>query len=196
MKKTTLGMALAIMSAMPSMAQQTGITDTGKSKYAVLTSTPINAVKWTDGFWGERFGVFSGTSVQSMWETWQSDKSHGFHNFLVAAGEKRGRRHGPPFHDGDMYKWLEAVASVYAINKDPELEKIMNRFIGCIVKSQREDGYIHTPVIVAELNKRLAELEKNTGKEATQEEIDNTVVGTKVGTATASTSRHTTLDTS
>lgn len=183
MKRTTLGMVLAILSAVPSMAQQNGITDTGKSRFAVLTSTPINAVKWTDGFWGERFNVFCGTSVQSMWETWQSDKSHGFHNFLVAAGEKRGRRHGPPFHDGDMYKWLEAVASVYAINKDPELEKIMNRFIGCIVKSQREDGYIHTPVIVAELNKRLAELEKNTGKEATQEEIDNTVVGTKVGTA-------------
>ena len=78
---------------------------------------PISAVKWTGGFWGERFGVFSGTSLQSMWETWKSDKGHSYNNFMIAAGEKKGKRHGPPFHDGDMYKWLEAVAAVYAVNK-------------------------------------------------------------------------------
>lgn len=172
MKRTTIGAIIALMTAAPAAAQQNGITDTGKSKYAVMASTPIDAVKWTGGFWDERFNVFSGTSVQSMWETWQSDRSHGFHNFLVAAGEKKGRRHGPPFHDGDMYKWLEAVAAVYAVNKDPELDKIMDRFIGCVVKSQREDGYLHTPVIIAEMNKKLQQAE----------EKDNTVVGTKVGT--------------
>lgn len=172
MRRTTIGAIIALMTAAPAAAQQNGITDTGKSKYAVMASTPIDAVKWTGGFWGERFNVFSGTSVQSMWETWQSDRSHGFHNFLVAAGEKKGRRHGPPFHDGDMYKWLEAVAAVYAVNKDPELDKIMDRFIGCVVKSQREDGYLHTPVIIAEMNKKLQQAE----------EKDNTVVGTKVGT--------------
>lgn len=172
MKRTTIGAIIALMTAAPAAAQQNGITDTGKSKYAVMASTPIDAVKWTGGFWGERFNVFSGTSVQSMWETWQSDRSHGFHNFLVAAGEKKGRRHGPPFHDGDMYKWLEAVAAVYAVNKDPELDKIMDRFIGCVVKSQREDGYLHTPVIIAEMNKKLQQAD----------EKDNTVVGTKVGT--------------
>ena len=72
-----------------------------------------------------------------------------------------------------MYKWLEAVAAVYAINKNPELDKIMDRFIGCVVKAQREDGYIHTPVIIAEINKRKQEAVK---------EADNTVVGTAVGT--------------
>lgn len=159
----------------PALAQNNGITDTGNSKYAVMNSTPISAVKWTGGFWGDWFDVLSGTSVQSMWETWQSDESHGFHNFLVASGEKRGRRHGPPFHDGDMYKWLEGVAAVYAVNKDPELDKIMDRFIGTIVKSQREDGYLHTPVIVAELNKRLQMQESGE---------DQTVVGTAVGKAT------------
>lgn len=166
-----LALALAATTA---TAQNDGITDTKNSKFAVMNSTPLSAVKWTGGFWGDWFDVLSGTSVQSMWETWQSDKSHGFHNFLVASGEKRGRRHGPPFHDGDMYKWLEGVAAVYAVNKDPELEKIMDRFIGTIVKSQREDGYLHTPVIVAELNKRLQMQESGE---------DKTVVGTAVGKA-------------
>ena len=155
------------------MAQKNGITDTGKSKFAVVSSTPVSAVKWTDGFWGERFGVFSGTSVQSMWETWKSDKGHGWNNFLIAAGEKKGKRHGPPFHDGDMYKWLEALTAVYAVNKDPEVGKIMDRFIGLIQKSQRADGYLHTPVIIAEMNKQAT---------AKEEAKENATIGTKVGT--------------
>lgn len=159
--------------AQRAVQQTNGITDTHNSQYAIMTSTPINAVSWTDGFWGERFGVFSKTSLQSMWETWQSKEGKGFNNFLIASGEIEGEHHGPPFHDGDMYKWLEAVAAVYAINKDPELDKIMDRFIGCVVKAQREDGYIHTPVIIAEINKR---------KQAAEKESDNTVVGTAVGT--------------
>ena len=160
MKRKTLGIALAIMSAAPVMAQQNGITDTGKSKFAIMNSTPIDAVKWTDGFWGERFGVLSGTSLQSMWNTWKSPDGHSYNNFLIAAGEKQGKRHGPPFHDGDFYKWLEAVAAVYAINKDPELEKIMDEVIRLIAKAQRPDGYLHTPVIIAELNKKAAQQEE------------------------------------
>ena len=184
MRKTLFTIVFfALMTPPVAFAQQDGITDTGGSKYAVATSTPVGSVQWTGGFWGERFSVYSGTSVQSMWETWKSDRSHGFHNFQVASGEKRGKRHGPPFHDGDMYKWLEAVAAVYAINHDYELDTIMDRFIGCVAKAQRDDGYIHTPVIVAELNKRLAALEESSGKELTQEDIDNTVIGTKVGSA-------------
>ncbi len=153
MNKKLLTSVIVAALALPAMAQQNGITDTRNSKYAVVNSTPISSVKWTDGFWGERFGVFSGTSVQSMWETWKSDRASGYNNFLISAGEKQGKRHGPPFHDGDMYKWLEAAAAVYAVNQDPELDAIMDRFIELIAKSQREDGYLHTPVIIAEMNK-------------------------------------------
>lgn len=167
-------MILTWWSYTPVRAQQvSGITDTHQSKYAIMTSTPINAVNWNGGFWGERFSVFSNTSLQSMWETWQTKEGKGFNNFLIASGEIEGEHHGPPFHDGDMYKWLEAVAAVYAINKNPELDKIMDRFIGCVVKAQREDGYIHTPVIIAEINKR---------KQASAKDADNTVIGTAVGT--------------
>ena len=158
---------------MPVAAQQNGITDTRNSKFAVMNSTPIDAVKWTDGFWGERFGVFSGTSVQSMWETWKSDKGHSYNNFLIAAGEKQGKRHGPPFHDGDMYKWLEAVAAVYAVNKDPELDKIMDDVIRLIAKAQQPDGYLHTPVVIAQMNKKAVQ----------DEEKENENIGTAVGTS-------------
>ena len=169
-----IAVCLTMAATMTAMGQGRGLTDTSHSQHAVMNALPIDAVRWTGGFWGERFDVFSKTSVQSMWATWQSAEGKGFNNFLIASGEKKGEHHGPPFHDGDMYKWLEAVASVYAITKDPELASIMDRFIGCVVKSQRPDGYIHTPVVIAELNKRLAQ-------EASGDN-DNTVVGTAVGT--------------
>lgn len=174
MKKILLiNILLSAAAAMPVTAQQNGITDTRNSKFAIMNSTPISAVKWTDGFWGERFGVLSGTSLQSMWETWKSKDGHSYNNFLIAAGEKQGKRHGPPFHDGDMYKWLEAVAAVYAVNKDPELEKIMDEVIRLIAKAQRPDGYLHTPVIIAEMNRKAAQQE---------DEKENEAIGTKVGT--------------
>ena len=171
MKAISLFLVLSL--SVSPVSAQNGITSTATSPHAVMNSVPLTAVKWTDGFWSERFDVFSQTSVQSMWETWQTKEGKGFNNFLIAAGEMQGEHHGPPFHDGDMYKWLEAVASVYAVNHDPQLEAIMDRFIGLVQKAQRLDGYIHTPVIIAELNKK---------KNEQQGGDDDTVVGTATGT--------------
>ena len=154
-------------------AQKKGLTDMSESRNAVMTNTPLDAVKWTGGFWGERFNVYSGTSLESMWETWSNpDISHGFRNFEIAAGTCDGEHWGPPFHDGDMYKWLEAVAAVYAVNKDPKLDALMDKFIEQVVKAQREDGYIHTPVIIDE---------RNRGIDTHAHHKEQTVIGTKVG---------------
>ena len=155
------------------MAQRNGLVDMGQSKFAKMTNTQLGAVKWTGGFWGERFNVFSRHSLQGMWNTWKNpDVSHGFRNFEIAAGECEGTHWGPPFHDGDMYKWLEGVAAVYAVNHDPELDELMDYFIARVVKAQRADGYIHTPVIIDEKNKGI-----DTHAVANKQ----TVIGTKVG---------------
>jgi DUF1680 family protein len=70
-----------------------------------------------------------------------------------------------------MYKWLEGCAAVYAITKNPKLDALMDQFIERVVKSQRADGYIHTPVIIDELNKGID----------THSNTNNTVIGTAVG---------------
>ena len=159
--------------SLSAFAQGGGLTDMSESKHAVMVNTPIGSVKWTGGFWGERFDVYSGTSLQSMWETWANpDVSHGFRNFEIAAGTCEGEHWGPPFHDGDMYKWLEAVAAVYAVNKDPKLDALMDKFIEQVVKAQRTDGYIHTPVIIDE---------RNRGVDTHAHHKEQTVIGTKVG---------------
>lgn len=167
------GVAVSLMAA-GAFAQHGGLTDMSRSEFALMANTELGAVQWTGGFWGERFQVFSNTSLQSMWNTWNNpDISHGFRNFEIAAGMAQGEHWGPPFHDGDMYKWLEGVAAVYAVNKNPELDKLMDRFIACVVKAQRADGYIHTPVIIDEMNKGIDSHTKQ----------KETIIGTKVGSA-------------
>ena len=170
--KNLILIVAGLLSASSVMAQNGGLTDMSKSKFSQMSNTPLGAVKWTGGFWGERFGVYSNTSLQSMWNTWNNpDVSHGFRNFEIAAGDCQGEHWGPPFHDGDMYKWLEGVASVYAVTKNPELDKLMDYFIERVAKAQRADGYIHTPVIIDEKNKGV---DTHSGKQ-------QTVIGTKVG---------------
>ena len=162
----------AIMPSVPVMSQSGGLTDMSSSRHAIMSNTPLGAVRWTDGFWGGRFDVFSNTSLTSMWDTWNNpDVSHGFRNFEIAAGTCPGEHWGPPFHDGDMYKWLEGVAAVYAVTKNPELDALMDKFIEQVALAQRGDGYIHTPVIIDERNRGID----------THSHREQTVIGTKVG---------------
>lgn len=172
MKKKTLILALALTAGCSVIhGQPKGLVDTSASKYAKMYGTDIGSVKWTNGFWADRFNVYKDTMILSMWNTWNSpDISHGFRNFEIASGACEGEHWGPPFHDGDLYKWLEGVASVYSITKEAKLDSLMDKVVSHIVKAQREDGYIHTPVIIEEKNKGIDSHAKK-----------QTVIGTKVG---------------
>jgi DUF1680 family protein len=46
----------------------------------------------------------------------------------------------------------EKLSNVYAVTKDRELDRLMDDIIKVIAGSQREDGYLHTPVIIQQLN--------------------------------------------
>ncbi len=171
MKKIQLLFLLSAFAAITT-AQNKGLTDMSNSRFAKMHNTELGAVRWTNGFWADRFAVCKDTMLLSMWNTWNNpDVSHGFRNFEIAAGTCPGEHWGPPFHDGDFYKWLEGVASVYAVTKDPKLNTLMDKAIAQITLAQREDGYIHTPVIIEERNKGIDSHKKH----------DHTVIGTKVG---------------
>lgn len=87
MKQIKLLLLLASASVTGALAQSNGLTDMSQSRFAKMANTGISAVHWTDGFWGDRFQVFSRTSLQSMWNTWNTPEiSHGFRNFEIAAG--------------------------------------------------------------------------------------------------------------
>ncbi len=85
MKQIKLLLLLASASVTGALAQSNGLTDMSQSRFAKMANTGISAVHWTDGFWGDRFQVFSRTSLQSMWNTWNTPEiSHGFRNFEIA----------------------------------------------------------------------------------------------------------------
>ena len=131
--------------------QDHALVNTMKSPYARLSGVDIDNVKWTNGFWAERFAVCRDSMVTGMLGKYMDpDISHGYRNFEIAAGLRQGEHQGPPFHDGDFYKLFEGLAMVYAVTKDPKLDKLMDEIIATISKAQRGDGYIHTPVIIEE----------------------------------------------
>ncbi|HPL05844.1 MAG TPA: glycoside hydrolase family 127 protein, partial [Bacteroidales bacterium] len=171
MKKTI--MLCALLACTGLYAQDKGLVNTTKSPYARIWNTDVSAVSWTDGFWGERFEVCRDTMVINMWHVMSDPEvSHAFRNLEIAAGEAEGRHSGPPFNDGDFFKWFESAAAVYAVTKDPKLDALMDRIITTIAKAQREDGYMHTQVIIPERKRQREQASQQSGP-----------VGTAVGTA-------------
>lgn len=144
---------LALMLCQQLTAQEKSLTNTSRSKYSKLRSVDMGDVQWTTGFWAERFQVCKDSMVPNIWRVYNdANISHAFKNFEIAAGLDTGSHKGPSFHDGDYYKMLEAVASVYAITKDRKLDSMMDKVIEVIGKAQREDGYIYTKSTIDQKN--------------------------------------------
>jgi len=110
-------------------------------------------VRWTAGFWAERFAVCRDATVPAMGRLMAgTERSQFLHNFRVAAGLADGTHRGPSWNDGDFYKWLEAAAAVYSVTKDRDLDRQMHEAIAVLAKAQRADGYLHTPVLIRQRN--------------------------------------------
>ena len=134
-------------------AQEKSLTNTSRSAYAKLRSVDMGDVQWTNGFWADRFRVCKDSMVPNIWRVYtDANISHAFKNFEIAAGLDTGSFKGPTFHDGDFYKALEAVASMYASTKDKKLDEIMDNAIAVIGKAQRDDGYIYTKSTIEQKN--------------------------------------------
>ncbi|WP_257668582.1 aceric acid hydrolase [Parapedobacter tibetensis] len=134
-------------------AQQRALVNTSGSPYAKLHAADMGAVKWTEGFWAERFDICTHNMVPTLWNIYTDHEiSHAFRNFEIAAGLYEGVHRGPSFHDGDFYKTMEAVCGVYAITQDKKLERWLEEVIPVIAQSQREDGYIYTKATIDQRN--------------------------------------------
>lgn len=147
--KKTFACFFSLAFALNVNAQNKSLVNTSLSPYAKLHGVNMGDVQWTSGFWGERFDVAKESMVPQLWKVYTSaDISHAYRNFEIAAGLAEGEHDGPSFHDGDFYKTIEAVASLYASTKDKKLDEMMDKAIAVIAKSQREDGYIYTKAMI------------------------------------------------
>ncbi|MFC1712180.1 glycoside hydrolase family 127 protein [Candidatus Poribacteria bacterium] len=115
--------------------------------YCKLKSVDLDAVRWTEGFWAERFELCKDATIPSIKEALDiSENSAVLRNFSIAAGLETGEHRGTNWSDGDCYKWIEAMAHVYNVTGDEDLDRMMDESIEVIGKAQDPDGYICTQI--------------------------------------------------
>lgn len=116
---------------------------------------PLGAAdaRWARGFWGGIHDRTRATTVPDMWRALSDPAvSPAVRNFRIAAGAEEGGHEGPPFMDGDFYKWLEAAIAQLETDPEPWLAETVEDLAQLIASVQREDGYLHTPTIIAARN--------------------------------------------
>ena len=145
-----LGFAVVACSLLAShaVAQERAILDNSESPHSRLRSVDLDDVKWTDGFWADKFNVVKDVTIPKMWEYFHTDIGHHWINFRIASGLDEGPWKGRSWHDGDFYKWLEAMAYVYQVTGDAKLDRWMDEVVEVIGKAQEPDGYLSTHVIL------------------------------------------------
>ncbi len=142
-KLIPLLLAVAPMYLTASAAERTVPT----SPHARLRAVDATDVRWTDGLWAEKFELCRRVMIPGVERALHHPENAAcLDNFLVAAGIQEGSHRGTNWGDGDCYKWLEAVARVYAITGDEPLDRLMDRWIEAIAKAQQPDGYLSTNI--------------------------------------------------
>ncbi len=150
---TALAFLLCLVVTATAFGQEGGIINNGKSPHGKLRSVDLADVRWTDGFWKDKADLVKNVTIPKMFEYYNGAGNSHWTNFLIAAGEKEGKWAGTSWHDGDFYKWLEAVAHVYIVTADPALDRQMDEVIEVIGKAQQPDGYISTQIILEKMER-------------------------------------------
>ncbi len=145
MRKLTI-VFCALFAVQFANAQTKGIINNSESPYVKFKSIDLGDCKWTNGFWADKFKVLENSMLPYMGDVLCGDIGHGLNNFKIAAGLKKGKHEGFAWHDGDFYKYMEAMSYVYAQNGDKDLLKKLDEYISIIGKAQMADGYIETQV--------------------------------------------------
>jgi DUF1680 family protein len=151
--KTRIAVVIAMATAWITPGNLSGATAAEARPHAEVHTVGLDEVRWTSGFWGDRFDLCRTQIIPSMERLMVgTNYSQYFQNFRLAAGLEQGRPRGAPFNDGDFYKWLEGACAMLAVTKEGELDKRIDEIVAVIAKAQRSDGYIHTPVLIRARN--------------------------------------------
>jgi DUF1680 family protein len=130
-------------------ADDGGIIKNQDSPHAKLRSVDLRRVRWTDGFWADRFRTCREVTLPRLWElAADSDRGHALDNMKIAAGLAAGTFKGTDWQDAWLYKWIESACYVLTAAPDPGLEKRLDDVIAIIAKAQQPDGYLATQTTV------------------------------------------------
>lgn len=129
------------------------VTNNSESPHVRLKSLNYGDCQWTTGFWADRFRLAEQVMVPHMGELLKGEIGHAYNNFKIAAGLQEGQAKGMLWHDGDFYKWMEAVCYIYGAGGDARLVEELDEIIAVIAAAQQEDGYLHTHVQINKLER-------------------------------------------
>ncbi|MCI9218657.1 MAG: hypothetical protein HFH94_02800 [Lachnospiraceae bacterium] len=135
------------------------LTDTTKSKNAIMAGLSYKDVEWTGGFYRERFDTCAGSTVPHLQRMFESkDISHVLENFRIAAGDAQGEFDGTVFGDGDFYKWMEAAVYAAVRTDNQALLDRLEEYVALIARAQQPDGYLSTKQIIGERSGKASRL--------------------------------------
>ncbi len=127
-----------------------GIVANFASPHVKLKNLDLDDVRWTSGFWAERFDVIRNNTLPVIWSALESPNNGAqYASFLKATGQGGNNldtRRLNWWSDGDVYKTVESMALIYASTKDPAIDRRMDQIIAVFAKAQEPDGYLSTPI--------------------------------------------------
>jgi hypothetical protein len=119
-----------------------GPVDPTPGARTALRPLPFGDAPITGGLWAERQRVNRETTIPVGAQ--QLEAAGSFENFKAAAAGRHGTYHGRVFQDGEVYKWLEALAWEQAREEDPRFAAWQRETTGLIREAQEPDGYLNT----------------------------------------------------
>ena len=119
-----------------------GPVDPTAGARTALRPLPLGDAPITGGLWGERQRVNRETTIPMG--AGQLANAGSFENFKAARARRRGDYYGPVYQDGEVYKWLEALAWEQARGPDDQLATWQREVTGLVREAQEPDGYLNT----------------------------------------------------
>ena len=107
-----------------------------------IQSAEMTKVKVTAGFWFDRIETNRTATLKSNLA--KCNETPRIANFTNAANRAWGTFGGIPFDDSDVYKVIEGISYMLALQPNPELQKYVEWLIGEMAKAQEPDGYLYT----------------------------------------------------
>lgn len=130
------------------------IIDHSRSPHTQLRPLPYDAVKWTNGFWADRFNQAASVTLDESWRLLADPKAgHVLDNFRFAAKPGSGKYAGTTWQDEWLYKWIEAASCIWRETRNPGIIERINEAIGLIAAAQESDGYLATRATAGGLNR-------------------------------------------